>query len=78
MKTNAKFGHASMPPENRLLTEREAAAQLGVSARNLYTIRCRGEIGWVRVGRFLVKYRQEDIDAYIAQQRQAPERAAVA
>ena len=60
-----------MPPENRLLTEREAAARLGVSARNLYTIRQRGEIAWVKIG-FLVKYRPEDIDAYIAQQRQAP------
>jgi excisionase family DNA binding protein len=52
--------------KNRLLTNEEAAAELGVTPRTLEVWRCtkRHQIPYIKVGR-LVKYRQEALDAFL-------------
>jgi excisionase family DNA binding protein len=47
-----------------LLSEREAAASLGLSPRKLWSIRTNGEIAYVRNGRS-VRYAVDDLKAWI-------------
>ncbi len=54
-----------------LLTEREAAEYLSTSPRHLRELWGRREVAAIRVGR-LVRYKPEDLDAYIAGHRVAP------
>jgi len=51
-----------------LLTQREAATLLRLSERTLERLRVSGSGGprFVRCGRRSIRYRQEDLDAYIA------------
>jgi excisionase family DNA binding protein len=51
-----------------LLTQREAAVALRISERTLERLRCTGAGGprFVRCGKRSIRYRQEDLDAYIA------------
>lgn len=55
---------------NKLLTTKEAAIRLGVSAAFLERDRWAGAIiPFVRVGSRAVRYRQEDLDDYVASRR---------
>lgn len=57
-----------MQATSTLLTRRQAADYLGVTPRTLAVWACskRYQLPYVKVGR-LVKYRQEDLDAFIEQ-----------
>lgn len=54
-----------------LLTRREAAEYLGVSASTLSTWACndRYQLPYIKIGGRLVRYRKEDLDAFIASGR---------
>ncbi len=55
---------------NRLLTSKEAAALLAVSEAFLERDRWRGErIPYIRVGARAVRYRLDDLDAFIESRR---------
>ncbi len=56
----------------KLLTPEEVGDLLGVTEHTLANWRCerRHNLPYVKVGR-LVRYREEDVDAYIEQQTQA-------
>ncbi len=47
-----------------LLTERETAEQLGISARTLRRLRADGKVGFVQFGRRIL-FRPEDVDALL-------------
>ena len=66
-KANSLPDHAAA-----LLTPRDVARQLAVSEETLTTWRCtrRQHIPFVKVGR-LVRYKREDVSAYIAERLQA-------
>ncbi len=49
---------------NRLLTVNEVAERLGVAPHTLYRWFEQGRLGGVKVGR-LVRFREEDIDAFL-------------
>ena len=49
---------------SKLLSGEEAARLTGLCYRSLYTRRVNGEIGYVRFGR-LIKYRYEDLMAFV-------------
>lgn len=53
-----------------LLTEREAAAYLKISARSLWEARKAGRVAVVKPTPFAVRYTIADLDAFIASQRQ--------
>jgi predicted DNA-binding transcriptional regulator AlpA len=57
---------------SRLLTPRQAAARLGVVPLTLANWRSRG-LGppFVKIGGYFVRYREEDLDAYVAARRVA-------
>ncbi len=61
------------PPNSHagLLDEQEAANYLSTSPRHVRELWSRRELAGVKVGR-LVRFRVEDIDAYIAGHRVAP------
>ncbi|MCA8889643.1 MAG: helix-turn-helix domain-containing protein [Parvularculaceae bacterium] len=48
----------------QLLTEREAAARLGVSLSTLQRLRRIGQVAFIKIGR-LVKYREEHLAEYL-------------
>jgi hypothetical protein len=54
-----------------LLTERQAAQAMQISARKLWGLRQSGKIRWVREGR-LVRYAPEDLRDYIEKQKVGP------
>ncbi len=49
---------------HRVLTHRDAAAYLDISERTLFSIRQKGEISYIRVGR-LIRFYKCDLDDYI-------------
>lgn len=55
-----------MNQETELLTEPQAAAQLGVSRMTLFRLRKRREIKFFRVGVRGVKYSQDHLRDYLA------------
>jgi excisionase family DNA binding protein len=57
---------------NRLLTVDEVAERLGVAPRTLYRWFEQGRLGGVKVGR-LVRFREEDIDAFLDVSLASPE-----
>jgi excisionase family DNA binding protein len=62
---------------SQLLTEKEAAQRLGLSVSTLQQRRFRGRLpAFVKLGK-AVRYRPEDLDAFIEQNRIAPNAAAV-
>lgn len=72
--------HHAVPLAEGLLTERQAAAFLGVSPRTLWGLADQGEIPFIRIGRTTKRYAVEDLRAYCDRQRVvvgavAPERA---
>lgn len=58
---------AILKPQSNLLDTEQAADYLGVTPRTLEVWRCvkRHDIPYIKVGR-LVKYRQADLDAWLA------------
>ncbi len=58
----------------KLLSERQAAALLGISTRHLFGLRKRGEVPYVRLGG-RVLYSPEALQRWIEQRLQAAERA---
>ena len=60
---------ALFQPQTNLFGNKAAAAYLGVTPRTLEVWRCtkRHQIRYIKVGR-LVKYRQSDLDAWLAAQ----------
>ena len=67
MKPEDNIPFGVRPIHSDLLTRREAAAYLGVSAQTLAIWKCSGrvQLPFVKIGR-LVKYRRSDLDAFIA------------
>lgn len=55
-----------------LLTVKEVASQLRVTARTVYKLAKEGAIPYSRVGLFF-RFRQEDIDRYLASSRSGQE-----
>ena len=55
----------------RYLTAQEAAAYLGYAIGTLYNKCVAGEIPHLRLGRHL-RFRHSDLDAWVAEQNQAP------
>jgi hypothetical protein len=53
-------------PTERLFSESEAAAMLGMSPRMLANRRRARKIEHVRDGRYYIRYRQRDIDGYLS------------
>ena len=52
---------------NKLLTTKEAAVRLGVSAAFLERDRCAGaKIPFAQIGARAIRYRQEDLDEFVA------------
>lgn len=49
-----------------LLTEKQAAERLRVCTKTLYNMRRRGEIPFVRLKGRVIRYRIQDLDAFIA------------
>ncbi len=63
-----------MTPTTELLDERQAAAALGAKAGTLRVWRTKGRgPAYVRFSSKMVRYRREDIDAYIAAHWVEPE-----
>ena len=60
--------------ESPLLDMRQAARYLNVSLRTMHGIRQRGEIPVVVMCKRTVRFRREDLDAYIEDNVQAPRR----
>ncbi len=56
---------SSPPDSGRLMTDRQAADWLRVSQKTLYTLRCRGVVRAVRLGRS-VRYTADDLQAAVA------------
>jgi len=52
-----------------LLTESQAAAEMGIQRETLRRMRMRGEIGFVRIGR-LVRYERESIQTFLRENRE--------
>jgi hypothetical protein len=61
----------------RLLSGEDACRFTGLCYRSLYARRMAGEIGYVKLGR-LVKYRYEDLVAFVAKHQVSPKSEAVA
>ena len=57
-----------LPRPAHLVDSREAARQLGISQRSLWTLTHEGQLPRVRVGR-LVRYDQNDLVAFIDRNR---------
>ncbi|HWG55731.1 MAG TPA: helix-turn-helix domain-containing protein [Gaiellaceae bacterium] len=60
-------------PETLLLERDQAAWRLGVSVATLDRVRARGEIGCVRVGGRLVRFRPEHLEEYLARRAVEPQ-----
>jgi len=62
--------------DDKLLTPEQASALIGVKVGTLAVWRCtkRYALPYIKVGR-LVRYRREDVDAFIQASRQVPQTA---
>jgi excisionase family DNA binding protein len=60
---------------HQLLDYEAAAARLNTSPRHVRELAYRRELGFVKVGR-LVRFRAEDLDAYVAARTVNPRRSA--
>lgn len=69
-------GAAGELPQRRLLTCREAAAYLAISARLLWALRNTGEIPAVPVTARAVRYDPADLDRWIESKKHASPREA--
>ncbi|MBI5173513.1 MAG: helix-turn-helix domain-containing protein [Candidatus Melainabacteria bacterium] len=60
-----------------LLTRRQAAAYLGIAEQTLAVWKCTGRyhLPWIKIGR-LVRYRKQDLDAFIARHAEGTEHPA--
>lgn len=54
----------SKKPTGLLLTEKQAAFELAISPRKLWTIRNEGDIPYVKQGR-LIRYDRSDLQAWV-------------
>mgnify|MGYP000650109107 CR=1 FL=1 len=54
------------PTTRQLLTYRETSERLGIALGTLYCLVCRRRIPHVRLGERTVRFRVEDLDAWIA------------
>jgi predicted DNA-binding transcriptional regulator AlpA len=62
---------------HHLLSTRDAAQRLGIAFGTLQNMRSRGEgPAFVRIGRKAVRYRIQDLDAYLAQHTIQPQASA--
>jgi predicted DNA-binding transcriptional regulator AlpA len=78
MSPNTTMTPGGTLPADRLLTEKEAAALLGLAPNTLRTWRSTGRAGqpcWCKIGR-ACRYRLSDVQAYIAQLSDGAEGAA--
>ena len=56
----------------RLLTEGEVAQALGCSSQTVKRERQRGRLGYTRIGRGRIRYTEEQVAAYLEDQREGP------
>lgn len=60
--------HANPQPEALLLSERDAAALLGISPRTLWSLRKAGKVRFVEVSPRCVRYARTALVAWVAEQ----------
>ncbi|HEY9793619.1 MAG TPA: helix-turn-helix domain-containing protein [Candidatus Obscuribacterales bacterium] len=77
MKPTTKSPYGAGAAHSDLLTRREAAAYLGIAEQTLAVWKCTGRyhLPWIKIGR-LVRYRRQDLDAFIAKHAQGTEQSA--
>jgi len=61
----------AIPPEDRLLTEKETAEYLRIKVRQLYNWRVSGLIPYIRIGKAL-RYRKLALDQMLARVTMGP------
>lgn len=71
MIRSAEIHESSSSVQRLLLTPKEAAAALSISARSLWTLTDTGVLKAVRIGRS-VRYAVADLEAYIDRCRSGP------